>query len=98
MQFQRVSDPEEEEQDVASETVQLQKEDETAVRGLRYAQLRSQRADVKANRRGYRLDETGEKLKFGMSDSMGKAGAEETAKNVGREEKGFEPLFPEKTI
>ena len=65
-----VSDSEEEEQDVATETVQFaERGTETAVRGLRYAQLRSQRADVKANRRGYHLDETGEKLKFGMSDS-----------------------------
>ena len=76
-----ISDSEEEEQDVATETVRFaERGTETAVRGLRYAQHRSQRADVKANRRGYHLDETGEKLKFGMSDSMGKAGAEETAK------------------
>ena len=44
------SDPEEEEQDVATETVQFaERGTETAVRGLRYAQLRNQRADVKAS-------------------------------------------------
>ena len=44
-----VSDPEEEEQDVATETVQFaERGTETAIRGLRYAQHRSQRADVKA--------------------------------------------------
>ena len=57
-----VSDPEEEDQDVSTETVRFaERGTETAVRGLRYAQLRSQRADVKANRRGYHLDETEEK-------------------------------------
>ena len=69
---------------------------EEAVRGLRYAQLRSQRADVKANRRGYHLDETGEKLKFGMSDSMGKAGAEETAKKSEEKKRVLNRFFQRK--
>lgn len=92
-----ISDPEEEEQDVATETVQFaERGTETAVRGLRYAQLRSQRADVKANRRGYHLDETGEKLKFGMSDSMGKAGAEETAKKSEEKKRVLNRFFQRK--
>jgi len=92
-----ISDPEEEEQDVATETVQFaERGTETAVRGLRYAQLRNQRADVKANRRGYHLDETGEKLKFGMSDSMGKAGAEETAKKSEEKKRVLNRLFQRK--
>lgn len=92
-----VSDPEEEEQDVATETVQFaERGTETAIRGLRYAQLRSQRADVKANRRGCHLDETGEKLKFGMSDSMGKAGAEETAKKSEEKKRVLNRFFQRK--
>ena len=92
-----VSDPEEEEQDVATETVQFaERGTETAIRGLRYAQLRSQRADVKANRRGYHLDETGEKLKFDMSDSMGKAGAEETAKKSEEKKRVLNRFFQRK--
>ena len=92
-----VSDSEEEEQDVATETVQFaERGTETAVRGLRYAQLRSQRADVKANRRGYHLDETGEKLKFGMSDSMGKAGAEETVKRSEEKKRVLNRFFQRK--
>lgn len=92
-----VSDPEEEEQDVATETVQFaERGTETAIRGLRYAQHRSQRADVKANRRGYHLDETGEKLKFGMSDSMGKAGAEETAKKSEEKKRVLNRFFQRK--
>ncbi len=105
-----VSDPEEEEQDVATETVQFaergnvatetvqfaERGTETAVRGLRYAQLRSQRADVKANRRGYHLDETGEQLKFGMSDSMGKAGAEETVKRSEEKKRVLNRFFQRK--
>ena len=92
-----VSDPEEEEQDVATETVQFaERGTETAIRGLRYAQLRSQRADVKANRRGYHLDETGEKLKFGMSDSMGKAGAEEMAKKSEQKKRVLNRFFQRK--
>ena len=92
-----VSDPEEEEQDVATETVQFaERGTETAIRGLRYAQLRSQRADVKANRRGYHLDETGEKLKFGMSDSMGKAGAEEMAKKSEEKKRVLNRFFQRK--
>ena len=91
------SDPEEEEQDVATETVQFaERGTETAIRGLRYAQLRSQRADVKANRRGYHLDETGEKLKFGMSDSMGKAGAEEMAKKSEEKKRVLNRFFQRK--
>ena len=92
-----VSDQEEEEQNVSSETVQFaERGTETAIRGLRYAQLRSQRADVKANRRGYHLDETGEKLKFGMSDSMGKAGAEETAKKSEEKKRVLNRFFQRK--
>lgn len=92
-----VSDPEEEDQDVAEETVQFaERGTETAVKGLRYAQPRSQRADVKANRRGYHLDETGEKLKFGMSDSMGKAGAEEAIKRSEEKKRVLNRFFQRK--
>lgn len=92
-----VSDPEEEDQDVSTETVRFaERGTETAVRGLRYAQLRSQRADVKVNRRGYHLDETEEKLKFGMSDSMGKAGAEETAKKSKEKKRVLNRFFQRK--
>ena len=90
-------DPEEEEQDVTTETVQFaERGGETAVRGLRYAQLRSQCTDVKANRRGYHLKETEEKLKFGMSDSMGKAGTEETIKKLEEKKRILNRFFQRK--
>ena len=92
-----VSDQEEEEQDVSSETVQFaERGTETVIRGLRYAQIRSQRADVKANRRGYRLDENEEKLKFGMSDSIGKAATEETAKKSEEKKRFLNRFFQRK--
>ena len=39
-----------------------------------------------------------EKVKFGMSDSMGKAGAEEMAKKSEEKKRVLNRFFPEKTI
>ena len=56
---------------------------ETAVRGLRHAQLRSKRSDVKAHRKGYQQEVSERKLKFETAESMGKS---EAADAVGKKE------------
>lgn len=92
-----VSDSEEEEQDVATETVQFAEQStKIAIRGLRYAQLRGQRADIKANRRGYYLEETGEKLKYDMSDNMGKAEMEGAGKKAEEKKRALNRFFQRK--
>ena len=64
-----------------------ERETETAVRGLRHAQLRSKRSDVKAHRKGYQQEVSERKLKFETAESMGKS---EAADAVGkREEKKY---------
>lgn len=47
-----------------------EREAEAAIQGLRHAQFRNRRTDVKTHRRGYRASTVEKKLKFGSPESM----------------------------
>ena len=66
-----ISEEEEIDENAGVESARLvERETETALRGLRHAQIRSKRTDVKTHRRGYREATVEKKLKFGSAESM----------------------------
>ena len=65
------SDEEETDDNAGVESARFaEREAEAAVQGLRHAQLRNRRTDVKTHRRGYRASTVEKKLKFGSPESM----------------------------
>lgn len=65
------SDEEDTDDNVGVESARLaEREAEAVIQGLRHAQLRNRRTDVKTHRRGYRESTVEKKLKFGSSESM----------------------------
>ena len=66
-----ISDEEDTDDNVGVESARFaEREAEAAIQGLRHAQTRSRRTDVKAYRRGYRESTMEKKLKFGSPESM----------------------------
>ena len=65
------SEEEETDENAGVESARLaERETEAALRGLRHAQIRSKRTDVKTHCRGYREATVEKKLKFGSAESM----------------------------
>lgn len=69
---------------------------ETAVHGLRQAQLRNRRTDVKTFRRGYRESGTEKKLKFGTAETLGKDGTMESAEQAGKKKHFYNRFIQKK--
>lgn len=93
-----VSSEEEETDDNAGvESVRLaERETETALRGLRHAQIRSKRTDVKTHRRGYREATVEKKLKFGSAESMEGVKHAESVKNAEQKRHFYNRFFQKK--
>ena len=68
---------------------------ETAVHGLRQAQLRNRRTDVKTFRRGYRESGKEQKLKF-TADAMSQAEKTESVKNAEKKKHFYNRFFQKK--
>jgi len=65
------SDEEDTDDNAGVESVRFtEREAEAAIQGLRHAQLRNRRTDVKTHRRGYRESMMEKKLKFGSPENM----------------------------
>ena len=77
------SEEEETDENAGVESARLaERETEAALRGLRHAQIRSKRTDVKTHRRGYREATVEKKLKFGSAESMEGVKHAESVKNA----------------
>lgn len=91
--------PEEEETDenAGVESARLvERETEDALRGLRHAQIRSKRTDVKTHRRGYREATVEKKLKFGSAESMEGVKNAETVKKAEQKRHFYNRFFQKK--
>ena len=82
------SDEEDTDDNAGVESARLaEREAEAAIQGLRHAQLRNRRTDVKTHRRGYRESTAEKKLKFGSPESMdGVRYGSETAESIKKAE------------
>lgn len=93
--------PEEEETDenAGVESARLvERETEDALRGLRHAQIRSKRTDVKTHRRGYREATVEKKLKFGSAESMEGVKNAETVKKAEQKRHFYNRFFQKNDI
>ena len=78
------SEEEETDENAGVESARLaERETEAALRGLRHAQIRSKRTDVKTHRRGYREATVEKKLKFGSAESKDAYRAARAGKSAG---------------
>ena len=74
----------------------VERETEDALRGLRHAQIRSKRTDVKTHRRGYREATVEKKLKFGSAESMEGVKNAETVKKAEQKRHFYNRFFQKK--
>ena len=91
------SEEEETDENAGVESARLaERETEAALRGLRHAQIRSKRTDVKTHRRGYREATVEKKLKFGSVESMEGAKHAETVKKAEQKRHSYNRFFQKK--
>ena len=91
------SDEEETDENAGVESARLvERETEDALRGLRHAQIRSKRTDVKTHRRGYREAAVEKKLKFGSAESMEGVKNAETVKKAEQKRHFYNRFFQKK--
>ncbi len=92
-----ISEEEEIDENAGVESARLVgRETETALRGLRHAQIRSKRTDVKTHRRGYREATVEKKLKFGSAESMEGAKHAESVKKAEQKRHFYNRFFQKK--
>ena len=91
------SEEEETDENAGVESARLaERETEAALRGLRHAQIRSKRTDVKTHRRGYREATVEKKLKFGSAESMEGVKHAESVKNAEQKRHFYNRFFQKK--
>ena len=91
------SEEEETDENAGVESARLaERETEAALRGLRHAQIRSKRTDVKIHRRGYREATVEKKLKFGSAESMEGVKHAESVKNAEQKRHFYNRFFQKK--
>lgn len=91
------SEEEETDENAGVESARLvERETEDALRGLRHAQIRSKRTDVKTHRRGYREATVEKKLKFGSAESMEGVKNAETVKKAEQKRHFYNRFFQKK--
>ena len=91
------SEEEETDENAGVESARLaERETEAALRGLRHAQIRSKRTDVKTHRRGYREATVEKKLKFGSAESMEGVKHTESVKNAEQKRHFYNRFFQKK--
>ena len=91
------SEEEETDENAGVESARLaERETEAALRGLRHAQIRSKRTDVKTHRRGYREATVEKKLKFGSAESMEGVKNAETVKKAEQKRHFYNRFFQKK--
>ena len=91
------SEEEEADENAGVESARLaERETEAALRGLRHAQIRSKRTDVKTHRRGYREATVEKKLKFGSAESMEGVKHAESVKNAEQKRYFYNRFFQKK--
>ena len=91
------SEEEETDENAGVESARLaERETEAALRGLRHAQIRSKRTDVKTHRRGYREATVEKKLKFGSAESMEGVKHAESVKNAEQKRYFYNRFFQKK--
>ena len=91
------SEEEETDENAGVESARLaERETEAALRGLRHAQIRSKRTDVKTHRRGYREATVEKKLKFDSAESMEGVKHAESVKNAEQKRHFYNRFFQKK--
>ena len=91
------SEEEETDENAGVESARLaERETEAALRGLRHAQIRSKRTDVKTHRKGYREATVEKKLKFGSAESMEGVKHAESVKNAEQKRHFYNRFFQKK--
>lgn len=93
------SEEEETDENAGVESARLaERETEAALRGLRHAQIRDKRTDVKIHRRGYREATVEKKLKFGSAESMEGVKHAESVKNAEQKRHFYNRFFQKNDI